>query len=333
MAAPLSPERRRPLSPRARAAAGALAVALGLGLVWARRAAPPPEVALPPVRAVAVEVDTLLLGGYARGSFREALRTLAGDLSPAERALIGQHLDKIFAGVLPELGLGEAGRLRLAYERVRRPDGSLRAVRVLAAETAVRGRVYTAFFFERDGRPGYFDAWGRSLDPDEWGRPLELWRISSPFAVARLHPLLRRLLPHRGLDLAAPEGTPVRAAADGTVSRAGWAGGYGLLVELQHANGYTTRYAHLASVAVAPGALVRKGTILGTVGRTGLATGPHLHFEVRRGGLAIDPLRLDPETAPALDLGLDRSWRVARQALAALLERAPTVVAQGAASR
>jgi len=329
VAATLSPEARRPPGRWARFAAGALAVLLGLGLFWARRATAPPVVGLPPVRAVAVEVDTLLLGGYTRGSFRDALRTLAGDLSPAERALVGQHLDKIFAGVLPELGLGEAGRLRLVYERVRRPDGSVRAVRVLAAEAAVRGRVYTAFFFEHGGRPGYYDAWGRSLDPNEWARPLDRWRISSPFAVARLHPILRRLLPHRGLDLAAPAGTPVRAAADGTVSRAGWAGGYGLLVEVQHANGYSTRYAHLGSVAVGPGTLVRRGDVLGAVGRTGLATGPHLHFEVRRDGLPIDPMALDPENAPALDLGLDRAWRMRRQALADLLARAPTVVAQG----
>ena len=96
-------------------------------------------VALAPVRAVGIRVDTLFVGGYAAGSFTEAVHTLARDLAVEERELVGQHLDKIFGDVVQENGLGRAGRLRLAYERAIRPDGTTRGIRVLTAEAAVAG--------------------------------------------------------------------------------------------------------------------------------------------------------------------------------------------------
>jgi murein DD-endopeptidase MepM/ murein hydrolase activator NlpD len=94
---------------------------------------------------------------------------------------------------------------------------------------------------------------------------------------------------HKGLDLAADYGTPVHAAADGVVGSAGWDGGFGIKVDLNHENGYHTWYAHLSRVAVAPGERVRKGDVIAYVGATGEATGPHLHYQVMLGGVAIDP--------------------------------------------
>ena len=94
---------------------------------------------------------------------------------------------------------------------------------------------------------------------------------------------------HSGIDFAAGHGTPIQAAADGVVSRAGWGGGYGKVVRLGHADGLETRYAHMSSIAVAPGQRVSQGDVIGYVGSTGLSTGAHLHYEVRRGGAAIDP--------------------------------------------
>jgi murein DD-endopeptidase MepM/ murein hydrolase activator NlpD len=285
---------------------------------------------LPAVRAVPGRVDTLYLGGYAQGTFSQALRVLASDLSDGERGMIGRHLDKIFLPLLPADALGGGGRLRVAYERVVRPDGSTRSIQVLAAEAAVGGSLHKAFFFEDAEQPGYFDEMGRSLDPAAWTRPLEHARVSSPFRMDRMHPILRRVLPHTGTDYAAAAGTPVRATGDGSVVFADARGGYGNMVEVQHPNGYSTRYAHLSRIApgVAAGGMVSQGDVVGYVGMTGLATGPHLHYEVRRRGRPVDPESVAAETGPTRDLGLAPEWRAERRELAALLSRAPTLLSR-----
>jgi murein DD-endopeptidase MepM/ murein hydrolase activator NlpD len=123
---------------------------------------------------------------------------------------------------------------------------------------------------------------------------MDVERVTSGFTSARFHPVLRRWRAHEGIDYAANTGTPVRAVAEGTVVRAGWSGGYGRMVELRHPDGVVTRYGHLSQVAAGlePGATVSQGTVIGAVGMTGLATGPHLHFELRVHGRATDPRRL-----------------------------------------
>jgi len=105
----------------------------------------------------------------------------------------------------------------------------------------------------------------------------------------RINPILGRQMFHAGVDLAAPAGKIVRATADGVVARAGWSGGYGLLVVVRHANGYETRYAHMSRIRVAAGDALVKGQVIGNVGSTGRSTGPHLHYEVRRDGRPVDP--------------------------------------------
>src|SRR5688572_28936102 len=105
----------------------------------------------------------------------------------AERELVGQHLNRIFERALNGEGVGRSGRLRVAYERAIRPDGTTRSIRVLGAEVGSGGRVYRAFYFERDGRPGYFDASGRAVDESSWAGPLARLRVTSPFALRRLH--------------------------------------------------------------------------------------------------------------------------------------------------
>lgn len=106
----------------------------------------------------------------------------------------------------------------------------------------------------------------------------------------RIHPILRSVRFHAGVDLARPAGTRVLAATAGTVSRAGWAAGYGLLVTIDHGGGVETRYAHLSGVAVSPGQRIGRGDLIGLVGSTGRSTGPHLHYEVRRNGRAVSPV-------------------------------------------
>lgn len=287
-----------------------------------RRAATPDR--LTPVRATGVELDTVLVGGHTNGDFGEASRSLLRALAPAEQALLADHLEQIFG----DAGLRGNGRLRIAYERTRSPAGTTRGLRVLAAELATEGRLHTAYFFEHDGAPAYFDHFGRSLDLTSWLDPLrERGAPSSAFGSSRMHPILNRLLPHTGLDLAAPAGTPVAAALDGVVVLAGERGGYGLTVELQHPNGYSTRYAHLARIApgLTSGDLVSRGETIGNVGMSGLATGHHLHFEIRRAGQPIDPI-----TAMRLPTGAGRvagaEWHAMRNTLGSLLARAPTLL-------
>lgn len=118
--------------------------------------------------------------------------------------------------------------------------------------------------------------------------PLAASWISSRYG-RRLNPVTGVWAMHRGVDLAAPYGTPVFATSDGTVAKAGWLGGYGIMVVLRHGAGIETRYGHLSAVSVRPGTQVRQGQLVGYVGSTGRSTGPHLHYEIRRGGNAIDP--------------------------------------------
>ncbi len=113
--------------------------------------------------------------------------------------------------------------------------------------------------------------------------------MSSGFGM-RVHPVLGGMRAHKGIDLPAPTGTPIHAAADGVVGKADWSGGYGLLVELDHGAAMETRYGHMSRIAVAEGQRVRKGDVIGYVGSTGRSTGAHLHYEVRIGGDAVNPL-------------------------------------------
>ena len=118
--------------------------------------------------------------------------------------------------------------------------------------------------------------------------PIDYTRESSPFGE-REHPVLGRMMMHKGLDLAAPTGTPIHATADGVVGRAQWVNGYGLYVQLEHGGNLETRYGHMSRINVADGQIVHKGDVIGYVGATGRATGPHLHYEVRVDGVAVDP--------------------------------------------
>jgi murein DD-endopeptidase MepM/ murein hydrolase activator NlpD len=285
-----------------------------------------PAATLPVARASGGAVDTLLIGGYARGSFREALDVVASDLSPSEREMVGRHLDKIFLPVLPGSALVGGGRLKVAYERVRGPGGTTRSIQVLAAQAAVGGGVHTVYLHEGGRGAGYYDDRGQSLERRRWESPLESLRITSPFQAARMHPILHRVLPHNGIDYGAPHGTPVRATADGSVSLAGMRGGYGNLVEVQHPNGYATRYAHLSGIAVRPNQAVRQGEVIGWVGSTGLSTGPHLHYEVRRRGQPVDPALVAAHESATEVVEYDLAWRNEQRELRRLLARTPTVL-------
>jgi murein DD-endopeptidase MepM/ murein hydrolase activator NlpD len=142
-----------------------------------------------------------------------------------------------------------------------------------------------------NGQEGYYDAQFRSINKTFFKSPLQYSRISSSFSKARMHPILKIVRPHLGVDYAAPHGTPVSAVADGVVRSAGFKGDYGRLVVLDHGNNYRTMYGHLSQIAkgLAPGVKVQQGDLLGNVGSSGLATGPHLDFRILKGEDFIDP--------------------------------------------
>lgn len=154
------------------------------------------------------------------------------------------------------------------------------------------GRLLTAVGFEQsDGDTlAYYDASGESLQKMFLKAPLTHARISSGFTHARRHPILGTVRPHLAIDYAAPYGTPVRSVAVGTVTFAGWKGGNGKCVMIRHPRGYETMYDHLSSIAVKRGARVEQGELIGKVGSTGLSTGPHLHYGVRKNGRWVNPL-------------------------------------------
>jgi murein DD-endopeptidase MepM/ murein hydrolase activator NlpD len=165
---------------------------------------------------------------------------------------------------------------------------------VLAATFVNDGRVLRAYRFEAPGQPaGYYDAEGRSLKRFFLRSPLKFEpRISSGFTYRRKHPVLGRWRAHPAIDYVAPVGAPVVAVAGGTVTRAGRAGGAGIMVTLRHNNGYESNYLHLSAVArgVRPGVRVAQGEVIGRVGSTGLSTGPHLDYRLKKNGAWVNPL-------------------------------------------
>lgn len=165
---------------------------------------------------------------------------------------------------------------------------------VLAAEFVNNGEKHVAYRYEWDGKADYFDAEGKSLKKAFLKAPLSFRRISSFFSRKRFHPILKIYRPHHGVDYAAAKGTPVSVTGDGTVHFSGRRGQYGKLVVVNHQRGYTTYYGHLSRIArgIRPGVRVRQGDLIGYVGQTGLATGPHLHYEVRNNGTYVNPLVL-----------------------------------------
>ena len=217
-------------------------------------------------------------------------------------------------------------RYQVVFERLVSEDGEVRMGRVLAGDLTISGKSLTAFRFEGDnGRtPQYYDADGNSLRRTFLRAPVEFRRISSNFARLRYHPLLGLSRRHEGTDYAAAPGTPVMAAGDGVVLRAGRAGGYGNLIELRHLNGITTRYGHLRGFArnIRAGARVQQGQVIGYVGSTGLATGPHLHYEFRMNGVARDSRRVNLGSGSPVASADQAAFEQERDRLLLLLHKA-----------
>ncbi|HIG18704.1 MAG TPA: M23 family metallopeptidase, partial [Candidatus Handelsmanbacteria bacterium] len=183
----------------------------------------------------------------------------------------------------------------------------------------------------------YYDANGTSLERLFLLKPMQFRRISSKFNRKRFHPILKRNMPHLGTDYAAAPGTDVWATARGLVTVAGRNGGYGKMVEIEHPNGYRTRYAHLSRILVRKGQRIRKRDLVGQVGSTGRATGPHLHYELIHNGSQIDPRSVNRGDEPRrLSSSYREAFEQRKRYLASLLDdsrHAPPQVVADAARR
>jgi len=197
--------------------------------------------------------------------------------------------------------------------------------KIRAAELAAGGKVHNAFYFSpASGQASYFDSEGKQLRRSFLRAPLSYSRISSPYTVARRHPIFRIVRPHQAIDYAAPSGTPVVAIGGGKVSFSGRRFGYGNFVEIAHPSGYASRYGHFSRIApgIRRGAEVNAGDVIGFVGQTGHATGPHLHFEFLQSGRKINFLGLNiPRIEHLSGKALERFKREREENLAWLRER------------
>jgi murein DD-endopeptidase MepM/ murein hydrolase activator NlpD len=206
---------------------------------------------------------------------------------------------------------------------------------ILAAELVIDGETFRAYRFEDGGSADYYDDGGNSLRRAFLKAPLSYRRISSGFTRRRLHPILKIVRPHLGVDYAAPTGTPVSSTGDGTVAFAGYKGANGKLVIVRHGNGYTTSYGHLSRFGkgIRAGTRVRQGDVIGYVGATGRATGPHLDYRMKRNGVFLNPLKVAPPRGGAVASARVDGFRAVRDQMQGVLAGIDTGRAYAAAGK
>ncbi|MFN7836223.1 MAG: peptidoglycan DD-metalloendopeptidase family protein [Burkholderiaceae bacterium] len=248
--------------------------------------------------AVAFERQVVIKTGKVRSSLYGATDdagipdAIANQLTEVFSAQIDFHRD-----------LKKGDSFRVVYEMMRINGEPVRPGRILAAEFTNGGEKHQAFWHEGSQGGAYYQADGKSLRQAFLRSPLEFSRVTSGFTTARFHPILQNWRAHKGVDYGAPRGTRVKSTADGTISFAGTQSGYGNLVVVKHYGAYSTAYAHLSGFApgLRIGAKVSQGDVLGYVGSTGWATGPHLHYEFRINNVQQNPLAVALPPAMPLD--------------------------------
>ncbi|MBI2569608.1 MAG: M23 family metallopeptidase [Candidatus Schekmanbacteria bacterium] len=316
----------------------------------ARRGAPP---TVPSLRRIGYEIDAenLLTVEVDRRPGAARFRARVSPLHLGERTVsaIGEVSVTLFsagreAGIPPSLvmdlsdifswdidfatELQKGDRLEVLYTVRERPDQAAQTGRILAARLQTGGTWHDAFLYRsRTGHEDYFDGQGRSLRKAFLKSPLRYRRISSYYTNRRFHPILKTYRPHLGVDYAAPSGTPVSTVGDGRVVFVGRKGGFGKTVIIRHSDMLETLYAHLSAYGpgIRVGARVAQGQMIGRVGATGMASGPHLDFRIYRRGQPIDPLRLElsggEPVADVAAFAAERSRLLAE--LSALVAREP----------
>lgn len=217
---------------------------------------------------------------------------------------VATQLADIFGGDIDfHRDLRKGDRFSVIYESVHHYGKFVRTGRILAAEFINAGKTYRAIWYEGEaGQGGYYTPDGKNIRKAFLRSPLEFSRVTSGFTSARFHPVLQKWRAHKGIDYGAPVGTKVKSTGDGVVDFVGMQGGYGKVVILRHQSRYTTLYGHLSGVAqgLHKGRRVSQGDVIGYVGATGLASGPHLHYEFRINDVHQNPLAIALPSAPPL---------------------------------
>ncbi|MCK5873234.1 MAG: peptidoglycan DD-metalloendopeptidase family protein [Alcanivoracaceae bacterium] len=248
--------------------------------------------------AEAVIEDSLFLAGQQAGMTDNLIMQLAN--------IFAWDIDFI-------LDIRRGDHFRLLYEELLLDGEKVGDGNILMAEFWNRDRKVAAFRFETsEGRVEYLDALGNSMRREFIRTPVEFARVSSRFNPNRRHPVLNTIRAHRGVDYAAPTGTPIRAAGDGRVEFVGKKGGYGNVVIIRHGQAYSTLYAHMRNFArgIRSGSRVKQGQTIGYVGMTGLASGPHLHYEFLVNGVHRDPLTVQLPKAQGIPEGERKAFLV-----------------------
>ena len=232
------------------------------------------------------EIRSAVATGEITSSLYAAARK-AG-LSPSTIATL---TDEIFKYDIDFTDAQKGDRFSVVYDEVWREGERVGSGQVRAASFTTGGKTYTGFRFEHEGKVGYYTEDGRPLKKAFIRMPIPYARITSGFSSARKHPVLGKVRAHKGVDYGARTGTPIMAAGDARVKSVGWQGGYGRTVVLDHGRGHTTLYAHMSRFGkYTAGQRVPQGAVIGYVGASGLATGPHLHYEFRVNGVHRNPL-------------------------------------------
>lgn len=249
-------------------------------------------------QTVQLEQRTLMASGEIRSSLFAA--TDAANLSDA----VAIQIADIFSTDIDfHKDLRKGDRFTVVYEVFYHLGDMVKTGRVLGAEFINQGKSYQALYFHNgEGNGGYYTLEGKNIRKAFLRSPIEFSRISSGFTNTRFHPVLQQWRAHKGIDYAAPTGTRIKVTADGVVEFAGRQGGYGNLVVVRHQSRFTTWYGHLSGFAkgLHKGSRVSQSDVIGYVGATGMATGPHLHYEFRISDVHQNPLRVVMPSAPPI---------------------------------
>ncbi|AHY44326.1 peptidase M23 [Stutzerimonas decontaminans] len=267
---------------------------------------------------------------YARGEIDSSL------FLAAKRAGLSHNLTMDLANVFGydidfALDIRKGDSFEVIYEEKTVEGRRVGTGNILAARFTNRGKTYSAVrYTNKDGVTSYYNADGTSMRKAFIRTPVDFARISSRFSNGRKHPILNKIRAHKGVDYAAPHGTPIKSAGDGKVLLAGRKGGYGNTVIIQHGQRYRTLYAHMQGFAkgVRNGSTVKQGQIIGYIGTTGLSTGPHLHYEFQVDGVHVDPLGLKlPMADPIAQNEKQRFMQLSQPLMARMDEEKATVLA------
>lgn len=265
---------------------------------------------------------TARIAGVVSSSVYASLRNLG------ESPELGHSFTDMFAWDIDFARLAQPGdQFSILYQRIYRIDEAGQEVyvgpgQILAATYEGASGRHSAVYYEANGKGGYYRLDGTSVRRQFLSAPLRYSRISSAYTNARHHPILKVTRPHHGIDYAAPEGTPLWSVADGTVVFKGWSNGYGNLIKVRHSNGYISYYSHMSRFAsgLKMGQRVRQQEVIGYVGSTGLATGPHTCFRIEKDGHYVNPSLLKTTSGEPIPAKSMAEFKAHRDALLAELQ-------------